>query len=201
MIVEQPLLLPAHKINPKIAIPKPEWFYRLDFIRGITEKKIQNFSELKHFDLVTDQKPSTEIIRRSSFAAITLEWEAEGKLTAPLTDSATEFEVQTAADKKFPQAPFYVIIGSEIIYVKEITGTENKFKFKTVRGKAGSAKAKYPVNTDVKLRRSVIQTNWIASEPGSDTEAAVIQYQPLNRFQVALSAEDPQYAKPEIKTS
>lgn len=200
MMIDTPLLLPAHKIHPDVALPKPEWIYRLDFFRAINVKDVPNITDIKHFKLVTDQKPSTEILRRSSFAEISFDWEGEGKLTKAVNDKEKTLETDTSTGKKFPEAPFYVTVENEIMYVTAATTTDNKTTLTVTRGKSDTKKAAHAKDKIVKIRQGVTQTNWVHIEPAAKDTVQKLNITPLNRFKVPLSSEDLQFPKPSVKT-
>ncbi|WP_336514558.1 hypothetical protein [Pollutibacter soli] len=200
MMIDTPLLLPAHKIHPDVSLPKPEWMYRLDFFRAINVKDVPNITDIKHFKLVTDQKPSTEILRRSSFAEISFDWEGEGKLIKAVNDKEKTLEVDTGAGKKFPPAPFYVTVENEIMYVTSATPVDNKITMTVTRGKSDSKKAAHIKDKIVKIRQGVTQTNWVHIEPSKKDTVQKLNVTPLNRFKVPLSSEDLQFPKPTVKT-
>ena len=210
-ILRQPLLLPSMKIHPEVKVPKPEWMYRMDFIRGTKEKEIENFNTLSHFHYARNQGASSEIIRRSSFASITLDWEGEGTLTKALDVTAEAFTSMLAIGKTFPRPPFYVLVDTEIMYVTatEVTpGNDLELHFKKVkRGKADTTAQAHAVDASVKIRRMVSQTNWLVSEmplkengtetlPPAEVRIPELTSSALTRFKVAMAADDPQYTKP-----
>ncbi|MGV3642123.1 MAG: hypothetical protein ACO1NZ_16480 [Adhaeribacter sp.] len=213
-ITRKPLLLPAHKVHPDVKLPKPEWMYRMDFVRGSKEKAIENINTISHFHFAREQGPSSEIIRRSNFAAITLDWEGEGQLNAALDAKAETATLLPATGKVFPRPPFFVVIDTEILYVTETqvpetAGAEVTFK-KLKRGRAGTTAAAHAAGAAVKVRPCVTQTNWLVAEtplkelsnPPTPPagEAPGLVPAALTRFKVALAADDLQYAKPTLNT-
>ncbi|MGV3504083.1 MAG: hypothetical protein ACO1O1_10265 [Adhaeribacter sp.] len=212
-ITHKPLLLPAHKVHPDVKLPKPEWMYRMDFIRGTKEKEIENINTISHFHFARQQGPSSEIIRRSNFAAITLDWEGEGQLNQALDDKADTGSLLPAAGKAFPRPPFFVVIDTEILYVTETAeaetaGAEVTFK-KLKRGRGGTTAAAHASGAAVKVRRCVSQINWLVAEtplqPQENpapppAEGPDLLPAALTRFKVALAPDDLQYAKPTLNT-
>jgi hypothetical protein len=210
-ILRKPLLLPAHKLHPEVKVPKPEWMYRMDFIRGTKEKEVENINTISHFHYARQQGPSSEIIRRSNFAAITLDWQGEGTLSQALEAQADAFTVLLPVGKTFPRPPFFVIIDDEILYVAETeatAGNEAELKCRKVkRGRADTTAAAHAQGAGVKVRRAVTQTNWLVAEvplkeSGTTPEStgAALLAAPLTRFKVPLAADDPQFAKPILNT-
>lgn len=201
MILEEPLVLPYHKIHPEVKVPRPEWFYRVDFMRGEKVDKVITVNEIanmKHLLYARAQKPSTEIIRRNNFASVTFDWSGEGTLTNGISATDKQLNVLLKPGHPFPEAPFFARIGNEIIYVLKATtstsGIEGEVKFEQVgRGKGNTQAAAHAANQTVRIRRSVNQLHWInhrAPDVG-ETEA-----QKLTRFKVSLDSDDPQFAKP-----
>lgn len=210
-IVRKPILLPAHKIHPDVKLPPPEWMYRMDFIRGTKEKEVGNINALSHFHYARDQAPSAEIIRRSNFAAITLDWEGEARLTQPLDAKAESFSALLTLGKAFPLPPFFVLIDEEILYVLKTelpAGNEAEIRFlKANRGRADTKAQAHAQQAVVKIRRAVTQTNWLVAEAplkasgtAGDTAPPALLPSPLTRFKVPMAADDPQYPKPTLNT-
>lgn len=198
MILQEPILLPHHKVHPEVKIPKPEWAYQIDFIRGNKVKTIQNINELSHFDYAREQAPSTEIIRHSSFASITIDWEGEGKLAVELLDKTHE-TLQVIIEKAFPPPPFYIIVEEEIMYVAKAPGTSTVEATFTVRRGKGKEAKEHPKGAAVKIRRGVTQTNWMIAPPKQDEEQK-LQPAALTSFKVPMASNDPQYTKPSFNT-
>ena len=182
--------------------------YRIDFIRGTKEKKVENFNTISHFHFARQQAPSSEIIRRSNFASITIDWEGEGKLVQALDAKAESFTIVLAQGKTFPQAPFFVLIDQEIMYVLETktqAGNDTELTCSQVkRGKADSQAQAHVQNSTVKIRRTVSQTIWVVAEVPlkEQTNTSVLDLTPhaLTRYKVAMAADDLQYTKPTPNT-
>jgi hypothetical protein len=208
-ILRKPILLPSLKIHPDVKVPRPEWMYRMDFIRGTKEKEVENINTISHFHYAREQGPSSEIIRRSNFASITIDWEGEGKLTAALDPKGETCTVLVTPGKDFPRPPFYVAIDAEMLYVTETevaAGNAAELRFKKVkRGKADTTAQAHAAGAGVKIRRTVSQTNWLVSEsplkastvvPPADAAIPALTSSALTRFKVPMAADDAQYTKP-----
>ncbi len=201
MILEEPLVLPYHKIHPEVKVPRPEWMYRVDFMRGEKVDNVPGINEItgmNHLLYARNQKPSTEIIRRNNFASVTFDWSGEGTLTGELAAGDKSFNVLLKPGHPFPEAPFYARIGDEIIYVSKATqpasGLEGEVKFERVRRARGNTQAAaHAANDPVRIRRSVNQLHWINHRP---PETGDNEPKKLTRFKVPLDAGDPQFAKP-----
>lgn len=210
-IARKPILLPAHKIHPDVKVPAPEWMYRMDFIRGTKEKIVENVNTLSHFHFARDQAPSAEIIRRSNFAAITLDWEGEAQLTQPLDAKAETFTALLTLGKAFPRPPFYVIIDEEILYVLKTevpAGNEAEIRFlKVNRGRSDTKAQSHAQQAVVKVRRAVTQTNWLVAEAplkaqgtGGSNDTSTLIPSALTRFKVPMAIDDLQFTKPTPNT-
>lgn len=201
MILEEPLVLPYHKIHPDVKVPRPEWFYRVDFMRGEKVDKVLGVNEItsmNHLLYARSQKPSSEIIRRNNFASVTFDWSGEGTLTGGISATDKQFNLLLKPGHPFPEAPFFARIGNEIIYVLKATpstsGIEGEVKFEQVgRGKGNTQAAAHAANQTVRIRHSVNQLHWINHRAPDDGET---EAQKLTRFKVSLDADDPQFAKP-----
>jgi hypothetical protein len=211
LINKKPLLLPSHKIHPDVKVPKPEWMYRMDFIRGTKEKEVENINTLSHFHFARDQGPSSEIIRRSNFAAITLDWEGEAALTQPLDAKAEAINAILTLGKAFPRPPFYVTIDQEILYVLAMDlpgGSDGEIRFRQVkRGRSDTKAQTHAQQAVVKVRRAVTQTNWLVAETPlkvagtpPETTAPTLVPSALTRFKVPMAIDDIQYPKPTPNT-
>ncbi|MDZ4682924.1 MAG: hypothetical protein SGI94_20950 [Saprospiraceae bacterium] len=201
MILEEPLVLPYHKIHPEVKVPRPEWFYRVDFMRGEKANNVTDvnvITNMNHLLYARGQKPSTEIIRRNNFASVTFDWSGEGTLTGGISATDKSFNILLKPGRPFPQAPFFVRIGDEIIYVLKATSTasslEGDVKFEQVRrGRGNTEAAAHAMNQTVRIRRSANQLHWINDRPRNTSETVA---QKLTRFKVPLDPDDPQFAKP-----
>jgi hypothetical protein len=206
MVLGTPVLLPSHKIHPDVKIPKPEWMYRVDFIRGEKVQATGNVNVdvdlVSHLDIARDQAPSTELIRRSTFASITMDWEGEGKLNEALDNKKEAFTINIAQEKSFPQTPFYIVIDQEMLFVikTEMAGVSQLKVLNAKRGKAGTTATNHVINSPVKTRKAITQTNWITAEPKKDESIQQLKHVAITRFKVAMSADDLQYAKPKPNT-
>lgn len=200
-MLEEPLVLPYHKIHPEVKVPRPEWVYRMDFMRG---EKVDNvpgineITEMNHLLYARNQKPSTEIIRRNNFASVTFDWSGEGTLTAGISPGDKSFNVLLKPGHPFPEAPFFARIENELIYVLKTTqapsAVEGEVKFERVRRGRGNTQAvAHGSGQTTRIRKSVNQLHWVNHRPPDtgDTEP-----QKLTRFKVPLDPDDPQFAKP-----
>lgn len=199
MILKQPMILPNHKIHPDIKIPKPDWMYRIDFIRGHKVTPVENINDFSHFSYAFTQQPFSEMIVRSNFASITMDWEGEASLAGEINPVTESLNINTSLGKEFPPAPFYVIIENEILFVTKVDKINSQqSKFTVKRGKADTVAAQHVAGKPVKIRRSVTQTSWMVVEPAAT--GTVLIAAPITRFKVALANDDLQYTKPTTNT-
>lgn len=197
IILNEPLILPNHKMHPDVKIPKPEWMYRIDFVRGEKVTKVKELNEFSHFDFAREQSPSSEIVRRSNFASITLDWEGEAKLKTALNIQDEKFSVVISDQKLFPQPPFFIIIDNEILYVTAVlNNNEQEMTLTAKRGKGTTVAAGHVINSIVKIRQCVTQTNWMVLEPKKN-DPIKLNHLPLTSFKVAMGSEDLEYSKPQ----
>lgn len=204
-MLEKPLVLPYHKLHPDVKVPKPEWFYRIDFLRGERAAIIPEINEtvnMNHLLYARDQRPSTEIIRHNNFAALSFDWSGEGTLTKDIGKADKSFTLLLKIGKPFPPPPFYALIEDEIVYVLKTSSAgsavEGEVKFEQVRRGRGNTEARaHSKNKTVRIRQSVNQLHWINHRAEQEAIGTPLK---LTRFKVSLESDDPQFAKPSPNT-
>lgn len=217
-----PSLLPYHQTDPAVKIPKPDWFYRIDHMRGKKPKpsdpndpklhKFENIiaggfdatvqrlikNQVEHFKYGKNFAAGLELIALNSIAELTFGWEGEGKLGEAITAGTQQFLIRV--DKPFPKTPFQIIVGNEIIQVSkaepfagDIRVTECK------RGVAKTTKAAHAADAPVRIRKLVSQTHWVAKAKSEDklpTGIADIECAEFTRYDITMELEDPEFPKP-----
>jgi hypothetical protein len=217
-----PSLLPYHQTDPTVKIPKPDWFYRIDHMRGKKPKptdpndpklhKFQNLvaggfdatvqklvqNQIEHFKYGKNFAAGLEVIATNSIAEVAFGWEGAGKLTEALAADTEKFVIKV--EKAFPAVPFQIIIDNEIIQVSkteplgaDLQVTEHK------RGLAKTTKAAHAKDAAVRVRKLVSQTHWIARAKKEDTPPtgiSEVECAQFTRFDITMELEDREFPKP-----
>ena len=217
-----PSLLPYHQTDPTVKIPKPDWFYRIDHMRGKKPKpsdpndpklhKFENIiaggfdamlkrlvkNEIEHFKYGKNFAAGLELIALNSIAELSFAWEGSGKLGGAITADTPAFLIKV--DKKFPEVPFQIIIGNEVIQVSkaepfgsDVRVTECK------RGVAKTTKAVHAADVPVRIRKVVSQKHWIVKTKKEDklpTGIADFECTEFTRYDITMELEDLEFPKP-----
>jgi hypothetical protein len=217
-----PSLLPYHQTDPAVKIPKPDWFYRIDHMRGKKPKtpdpndpklhKFENIvaggfdatiqkmmkNQIEHFKYGKNFAAGLEVIALNSIAEVTFAWEGTGKLADALTVDTDKFVIKV--EKAFPRVPFHIIVGSEIVQVSktESFGTDLRVT-ECKRGAVKTTKAAHAKDASVVVRKMVSQTHWVAKAKKEDTLPAGIadvECAQFTRFDITMELEDLEFPKP-----
>lgn len=217
-----PSLLPYHQTDPTVKIPKPDWFYRIDHMRGTKPKpvdpndpKLHKFTNpfggglqetinkvsrnmIEHFKYGKNFAAGLEVMAFNSIAEVTLAWEGSGTLAEPLNADSQTFKIK--AEVPFSRAPFQVVIETEIIQVlkAEAAGVDVHI-IECKRGAVKTPKAAHAANTKARVRRLVSQTHWIAKakqEGKLPIGIADIECAEFTRYDIAMELDDLEYPKP-----
>ena len=209
-----PSILPYHQTDPAVKIPKPDWFYRIDHMRGKKPKppdqdahKFANLdgtlkkffdNQFEHFKYGKNFAPGLEVIATNSIAELTFGWEGKGKLRDPLTAETSQFVIKV--EQTFPRAPFHLVVGSEIIQVSKVESLGQDLRVvECKRGAAKTTKAAHAADEAVNVRKLVSQTHWIAkAKTEGKLPAAIedVECAEFTRFDITMELEDPEFPKP-----
>ena len=215
-----PSLLPYHQTDPTVKIPKPDWFYRIDHMRGTKPKpdandpnlhKFENIvaggfdatvqklekNQIEHFKYGKNFSAGLEVIGTNSIAEVTFGWEGKGKLADALTVDAVKFLLKV--DEAFPRVPFQIIVDSEIVQVTKAEPLGSDLQVvECKRGAAKTTKATHAKNASGAVRKVVSQTHWIARAKKEQlpTGAADVECAQFTRFDIAMELEDLEFPKP-----
>jgi hypothetical protein len=219
-----PSLLPYHQTDPAVKIPQPDWFYRIDHMRGKKPKpsdpndpklhKFENIvaggfdttvqkmmkNQIEHFKYGKNFAAGLEVIATNSIAEVTFGWEGAGKLADALSADTDKFVIKV--EKAFPQAPFQIIVGAEIVQVSktEPFGADLRV-IECKRGGAKTTKAAHAKDAIVLVRKLVSQTHWIArarKEDSLPTGVADVECAQFTRFDITMELEDLEFPKPAL---
>lgn len=214
---DAPSLLPYHQTDPAVQIPKPDWFYRIDHMRGKKPKptdpndpKLHKFGNLdgtierffknqaEHFKYGRNFAPGLEVIATNSIAELTFAWEGKGKLVEALGPDTSQFAIKV--ETPFPRAPFQIIAGNEIIQVSKVEALGVDLRvLECTRGIAKTTKATHAADQLVRVRKLVSQTHWIAKTRNEDKLPAGIddvECAEFTRFDISMDLEDLEFPKP-----
>jgi hypothetical protein len=217
-----PSLLPYHQTDPTVKIPKPEWFYRIDHMRGKKPKssdpndpklhKFENIvaggfdamrdklirNQFEHFKYGKNFAAGLEVIATNNIAEVTFGWEGAGKLADALAADADKFVIKV--ETAFPAAPFQLVVGSEIIQVAKTEPLAADLRVvECKRGAAKTTKSAHAKDDAVTVRKVVSQTHWIAKAKKEDTlpkSIADVECAQFTRFDIPLELEDSEFPKP-----
>ena len=217
-----PSLLPYHQTDPATKIPKPDWFYRIDHMRGAKPKpadpndpklhKFENITaggfdaalqkvvknQIEHIKYGKNFAAGLEVIATNSIAEVSFGWEGAGKLADALTADTDKFVIKV--DKTFPQTPFQIIVEAEIIKVSktEPFGTDLRV-IECKRGAAKTTKAAHAKEAAVVVRKLVSQTHWVAKAKKEDSlpaSVADVECAQFTRYDIPMEVEDLEFPKP-----
>jgi len=177
-----PSLLPYHQTDPAVKIPKPDWFYRIDHMRGKKPKpsdpndpnlhKFENIiaggfdttlkklikNQVEHFKYGKNFAAGLELIALNSIAELTFGWEGSGKLGEAITANTEQFLIRV--DKAFPKTPFQIIAGTEIIQVSKVEPFGGDIRVtECKRGIAKTTKEAHAADAPLRVRKLVSQTH------------------------------------------
>ena len=217
-----PSLLPYHQTDPAVKIPKPDWFYRIDHMRGKKPKpsdpndpklhKFENIvaggfdatvqkmmkNQIEHFKYGKNFAAGLEVIALNSIAEVTFAWEGTGKLADALTTDTDKFVIKV--EKAFPQVPFQIIVGNEIVQVSKTEPFGSDLRVtECKRGAVKTTKAAHAKDASVVVRKLVSQTHWVARAKKEDilpTGVADVECAQFTRFDVTMELEDLELPKP-----
>ena len=217
-----PSLLPYHQTDPAVKIPKPDWFYRIDHMRGKKPKpsdpndpnlhKFENIiaggfdatlkklvkNQVEHFKYGKNFAAGLELIALNSIAELTFGWEGAGKLGEAITANTEQFLIRV--DKTFPKTPFQIIAGTEIIQVSKVEPFGGDIRVtECKRGVAKTTKAAHAADAAVRIRKLVSQTHWVAKAKSEDklpTGIADIECAEFTRYDITMELEDLEFPKP-----
>jgi hypothetical protein len=212
-----PSILPYHQTDPAVKIPKPDWFYRIDHMRGKKPKStdpndpnqhkftnldgtINKFfdNQIEHFKYGKNFAPGLEIIAPNSIAELKFGWEGKGKLSEALTTETSQFVIKV--DTMFPRTPFQIIAGKEIIQIAKVESLGLDLRVvECTRGAANTTKIAHAANEQVNVRKLVSQTHWIAKAKKEDKLPAGIEdveCAEFTRFDITMELDDLEFPKP-----
>ncbi len=217
-----PSVLPYHQTDPTVKIPKPDWFYRIDHMRGKKPKpsdpndpklhKFENIlaggfdatiqklvkNQIEHFKYGRNFAAGLEVIALNSIAEITFAWEGKGVLADALTAETDKFVIKV--EKAFPQAPFHIIVDSEVIQVSKTEPFGSDLRITGCkRGGVKTTKVAHAKDAAVVVRKLVSQTHWVArakKEETLPTGVADVECAQFTRFDIPMELEDVEFPKP-----
>lgn len=217
-----PSVLPYHQTDPTVKIPKPDWFYRIDHMRGKKPKpsdpndpklhKFENIlaggfdaaiqklmkNQIEHFKYGKNFAAGLEVIALNSIAEVTFAWEGKGVLADALTADTDKFVIKV--EKAFPQAPFHIIVESEVIQVSKTEPFGSDLRVtECKRGAVKTTKAAHAKDAAVVVRKLVSQTHWVARAKKEDTlptGIADVECAHFTRFDITMELEDVEFPKP-----
>jgi hypothetical protein len=217
-----PSLLPYHQTDPAVKIPKPDWFYRIDHMRGNKPKpsdpndpKVHKFeniaaggfdatvqkmmkNQIEHLKYGKNFAAGLEVIALNNIAELSFAWEGKGKLADALTADTDKFVIKV--EKAFPRVPFQIILGNEIVQVSktEPFGADLRV-IECKRGAVKTTKAMHAKEAGVVVRKLVSQTHWVAKAKKEDsppTGVADVECAQFTRFDITMELEDLEFPKP-----
>lgn len=217
-----PSLLPYHQTDPAVKIPKPDWFYRIDHMRGTKPKpsdpndpklhKFENIvaggfdatmqkvikNQFEHLKYGKNFAAGLEVIATNSIAEVSFGWEGTGKLADALTPDTDKFVIKV--EKAFPQAPFQVIVGTEIIKVSKTEPFGSDLRvIECKRGAAKTTKAAHAKEAAAVVRKLVSQTHWVAKAKKEDSlpaSIADVECAQFTRYDIPMEVDDLEFPKP-----
>ncbi|MCB0579578.1 MAG: hypothetical protein KDD10_09760 [Phaeodactylibacter sp.] len=217
MMQETPAMLPLPQMEEDLKVPKPDWFYRIDFVRGAKGSDYQADlpdpdpdpnpdqkwyhkvgSKLKkHYLYGKNSVAGRDIISRNSLAVLNFHWEGKGKVSGEAL-SKTAKTLKVDVEEVFPDPPFQIVIGEELMDVSKVE-TQGDFIHLTIakRGDEGTTAAEHRLGAEVKIRQAVRQTHWLLEKELTEAE---INLKPVEflTYRVPLEDADPAYPKPEL---
>ncbi|MCB0612533.1 MAG: hypothetical protein KDC75_04485, partial [Phaeodactylibacter sp.] len=217
MMQETPAMLPLPQMEEDLKVPKPDWFYRIDFIRGAKGSDYE--AELpdpdpnpdpdrkwyhkvgsqlkKHYLYGKNSAAGRDIISRNSLAVLSFDWEGKGKVSGEAL-SKTVKTLKVDIEKAFPDAPFQIVIGEEVMDISKVE-IQGDFAHFTVakRGDDSTTAAEHSVGAEARIRQAARQTHWLVEKKFTDTEINLTPIEFLT-YRVPLDDKDPAYPKPEL---
>jgi hypothetical protein len=205
-----PMLAMKEAEETRDFVPRPDWRYRVDFLRGektgpnftpdLLEKPAQSDKEnwLKVFheahsrykDYAQKRADGQEIIGKNNFAELRVRWGRATSLALAFSAVADSFTV--AAPDNLPAPPLLVRVGddehAEIIKVGAVDRTTGVCSV-LARAQRGSQAAAHAAGVIVEVFRTATQTHWwrVGGE---------VKVLPLTTYTVSLDYFDPQFPKP-----
>ncbi len=211
MFKRQPPMLPMKEAEEEREfVPKPDWRYRLDFLRGDkggptfppsplpkpppSDKAgwlaVNHDAHARYKEYAQTRGAGREIIGRNNFAELRVQWGTKTKLAAAMTAAADSFTVVSAA--VLPAPPLLVRVGddehAEVIKVGAVDAATGVCSNLT-RAQRGSQAAAHAANDVVEVFRMATQTHWWLVD-------GAVNVQPLTTYTVSLDHLDPQFPKP-----
>lgn len=212
-----PSILPYHQTDPAVKIPPPDWFYRIDHMRGKKPKpvdpndpKLHKFgnldgtldrffkNQIEHFKYGKNFAAGLELIAINSIAELTFGWEGKGKLAEALTTETSQFLIRV--EDAFPRTPFQIIIDNEIIHVSKVESLGLDLRvLECTRGAAKTIKAAHAAEQALRVRKVVSQVHWIAKAKQEDklpTSIDDVECAEFTRYDITMEFDDLEYPKP-----
>jgi hypothetical protein len=217
-----PSLLPYHQTDPTVKIPKPDWFYRIDHMRGTKPKpsdpndpklhKFENIvaggfdatvqkmmkNQIEHIKYGKNFAGGLEVIALNNIAEVTFAWEGQGKLAEALTADTDKFVIKV--EKAFPSAPFQIIVGNEIIQVSKTEPFGADLRVTGCkRGAVKTTKTAHAKDASAVVRKLISQTHWVARAKKEDSlpaGVADVECAQFTRFDITMELEDLEFPKP-----